>query len=466
MKYEAPDLVRVEKDDTLSGIAAKNQVSLDQLLAANPQIKNPNVLARGQRIRIPSKPIDFTLRFVNLVDQPPVGVRYRILLGTKELASGKVTQTQNEAHMKVAVGSRLSLHAQRIGDTAMVEVAQLVVKREHPVMLLRIRSAKLPSKTEAHPKTPSPPPPPPPKADKPAKPAGPPPGKQNDQGVDNAKGKNQQAQPEHKLVPGDCACGKDLTLDQLAAIFPSRKKTALEKFVAPMNTMMTKYAIDSCLRKSHALAQIGHESGGLYYMAEGLPKGVKEADVYDGYKGRGLIQITYKKNYESYGKYVGKDYLGDNKVKLEEVDAATDSAGWYWNNGAAEDLNPYADKNDLLLISTAINGAFNGFDDRAAIFKRAHKALACPSCKVAANQSAEYLKFEKSKIYDKRDVAFAWGLWSDPDSKKKGLTKDAAAAKAGYQRFLDLNEKKPIKKARFGFKKKEDMIKLAEDGVK
>jgi predicted chitinase/LysM repeat protein len=460
MKVEANDIVRVESGDTLSAIAAQNEISVEELLAANPQIKNRNVLAAGQRIHIPGKPIAFTLRFVNLVDKPPVGVRYKILLGTKELAAGNVTESHNEAHMKVKEGDRLSIHAQRIGDTALVEVAQLIVKRNHPVMLLRINSAKLPSQTAPHPKTP---PQPQPQANKPATP---PAAKQTDQGVDHAKGSNPQTQPEHKLLPGDCACGKDMTIDQLAAIFSARKKTDLEKFLVPMNTMMKKYAIDTCLRKSHALAQIGHESGSLRYLAEVLGKGVKEADVYDGYKGRGLIQITYKKNYENYGNYVGKNYLDANKVHLESVDAATDSAGWYWNNGAAEDLNPYADKNDLLLISTAINGAFNGFSDRAAIFKRAHKALLCPSCKVVANQSAEYLAFEKSKVYDNRDVAFAWGHWSDPGSKKSGVVKNAEAAKAGYARFLELNEKKPIKKARFGFKKTEDMIKLAMDSTK
>lgn len=460
MTSEIAKVVPVARDDTLSGIAFRNGVSVDEILASNPQIKNSNVLAVGQRIRIPVAKMDFTLRIINLADKPPVGVRYKIVLGAQVLAAGKVSKTDNEAHLRVAEGSRLSLYAQRLGDPILVEVAQLTVSRAHPVMLLRINSAKIPSKTEPHPKTPTAPPP---KAEKPTTPSGP---RQSDQGVDHAKGSNPQAQPEHKLVPGDCACGKDLTIDQLAAVFPSRKKVDLEKFLAPMNSMMGKYAIDSCLRKSHALAQIGHESGGLRYLAEVLGEGVNEADVYDGYKGRGLIQLTYKKNYENYGNHVGKNYLDKNKVKLEAVEAATDSAGWYWNNGAAEDLNPYADQNDLLLISTAINGAFNGFDDRAAIFKRAHKALRCPACKIEGNRSANYLVFAKSKIYEKRDIAFAWGYWSDPASKKSGLTKDAMAAQEGYKRFLELNVKTPIKKARFGFKNTNDMIKLATDSTK
>ena len=43
----------VRSGDTLGEIAAKNGVSLKELLAANPQIKNPNLIYPGQKIRIP-----------------------------------------------------------------------------------------------------------------------------------------------------------------------------------------------------------------------------------------------------------------------------------------------------------------------------------------------------------------------------------------------------------------------------
>jgi putative chitinase len=453
--------VEVRPHDSLWRIARSHHTTVKEILALNPQIKSPDTLAVGDRIKVPGDTMDFTLRLVNMVDRPPVGVKYQIQHDKKILAAGKVTERDNEVSFPVRVGAKLELLAQRIGDNVLQAAGHIVVDSKRPLMLLRLNSAKLPSGTDLHPKSP------PPGAKPPEKKAPPPAsGKKNDQGVDHSKSKNDAAQPEHILLPGDCACGKDLTIDQLVAVFSSRKKDALEKFLSPLNTMFKAYAIDSCLRKSHALAQIGHESGSLRYTAEVLAKGVKEADVYDGYKGRGLIQLTYKKNYQKYGDYVGKNYLDENKSKLEEVDPATDSAGWYWNNGTASDLNPYADKNDLLYISSAINGAFNGFDDRLAVFKRAHKALLAPSCKVEANRSTDYLAFDKSAIYDKRDVAFAWGLWSDDKSSKEGLTKNADHAKAGYKRFLELNETTPIKKPRFGFKKKEDMIKLATERSK
>jgi spore coat assembly protein SafA len=43
----------VERGDTLSEIAEKNGVSLSALIAANPQIKNPDLIYPGEKIRIP-----------------------------------------------------------------------------------------------------------------------------------------------------------------------------------------------------------------------------------------------------------------------------------------------------------------------------------------------------------------------------------------------------------------------------
>ena len=45
--------VTVRSGDTLSGIAAQNGVSLSSLIAANPQIKNPNLIYPGQTVHLP-----------------------------------------------------------------------------------------------------------------------------------------------------------------------------------------------------------------------------------------------------------------------------------------------------------------------------------------------------------------------------------------------------------------------------
>lgn len=50
----------VKRGDTLSGIAARQHVSLAALEKANPQIKNPNVIGVGQKLNVPGQRDSFT----------------------------------------------------------------------------------------------------------------------------------------------------------------------------------------------------------------------------------------------------------------------------------------------------------------------------------------------------------------------------------------------------------------------
>jgi LysM repeat protein len=49
-----PVLYVIKKNETLSKIATAHGITLDELLAANPQIKNPNKITEGQQITIPA----------------------------------------------------------------------------------------------------------------------------------------------------------------------------------------------------------------------------------------------------------------------------------------------------------------------------------------------------------------------------------------------------------------------------
>lgn len=396
----------------------------------------------------------------------PVGISYQVLNGEKLLAAGRISDGNNEVSFDVSDDQTLNLRAKGKGDAVFKTVLRIPVKREDPVVVVRINTAKFQSKTHAHPLTddssknlqqpifPGP-------NSHPAT-LGVPPGEQQfDQGLQSIRTHNFKKQPEHQIVPGECACDKDLTIDQLAAIFPSRKKSDLEKFLTAINSMLSSYSINTCLRKSHALAQIGHESGSLRYLVEVLPKGKREADVYDGYMGRGLIQLTLKANYKKYGDFKGLDFLGNNKFKLETIEYATDSAGWFWVYGKGIDLNLEADRNDLLMVSARVNGGYNGLDDRIAIFKRSHKALLVPACKISANRSANYLPFESSKLYDEAGAVFGWAWWHDSSNKLTGVQKDGKVAEDYYARFLLLNNARPLKKPRFNFDSVAAMVKYA-----
>ena len=46
------DYYTIQSGDTLSGIAAKFHTSINNLMALNPQIKNPNLIYAGKTIRI------------------------------------------------------------------------------------------------------------------------------------------------------------------------------------------------------------------------------------------------------------------------------------------------------------------------------------------------------------------------------------------------------------------------------
>jgi len=49
-----PFIYTIKKNETLLKIASNHGITLEQLLAANPQIKNPNKIAEGQQITIPA----------------------------------------------------------------------------------------------------------------------------------------------------------------------------------------------------------------------------------------------------------------------------------------------------------------------------------------------------------------------------------------------------------------------------
>ena len=264
--------------------------------------------------------------------------------------------------------------------------------------------------------------------------------------------------------------------------FPDRKKPVVEKYLPEINATMKHYEINSCLRKTHFLAQVGHESSELQYCAEILPKGVSEEKQYGGYKGRGLIQLTGKSNYEAYGNYIKQDLTGENRLKVEEPKLATDSAGWFWAHGIGKDLNIAADQNDLIFLSASINGGFNGYEgsatSRLSLIRNSVSALhvtSCPALEILFSTFPEFEKFaydsyklEKSKAFDIPDMAFAWGLWHDPDTKFKGVPKNKDQAKIGYSRYLELISEKPKKKPktkRFGFKSRELMDKRAEERI-
>ncbi len=89
------------------------------------------------------------------------------------------------------------------------------------------------------------------------------------------------------------------------------------------------------------------------------------------YRGRGLIQLTGKDNYERCGAAIGFN-LVENPQFLETPSLASLSAAWFWR---ANGLNALADVSDQERITRRINGGIHGLAQRKAMFELAKKVL-------------------------------------------------------------------------------------------
>lgn len=439
----------IQGGDTLSKLAKIHNTTVQSILHLNPDISDPNTLEIGQRIRIKKQLGSISLTFLDRNGHTPRGVEIQVKFDSSKKIERKLSENENFLSFQPNKRIDATVYAKLIGQTKFDKVISITPKDEDIHWALRIFSAKTTGKTAQHPGSAS---------KRNSLPREVPSNKEKPnitrpQSVTPINKADTEGRPLQEVLTGPCACNRDISIAEMSGIYLAQKREILEKFLPHINSTAKKYAIDSCLRKAHFLAQVGHESGRLRYTAEVLPKNTKEADVYDGYKGRGLIQITYGTNYKKYGTATDQDFLGTNRAKLEETKWATDSAGWFWVNGAALDLNPLADKNDLLAISSYINGAFNGYEDRKMLFKLAYRALSVNQCKNTSIKADEPLAFEQSRISSSRDLSFAWGCWNDKSSKKEGVKKSDEQRKAGYSKFFEIDEKTPEnkKRKRFGY---------------
>ena len=164
-----------------------------------------------------------------------------------------------------------------------------------------------------------------------------------------------------------------MQLDQLETIMPYAGDRAVA-FLDSLNAAMDEFSINTPLRQAAFLAQIAHESGSLRYVKEIATgrayenrKDLGNIKAGDGprYKGRGLIQITGRSNYQKLGAALGLDC--ENYPELLELRTnACRSAAWFW---ASHGLNELADVGEFQKITKRINGGYNGEAERLAIYQ-------------------------------------------------------------------------------------------------
>lgn len=136
---------------------------------------------------------------------------------------------------------------------------------------------------------------------------------------------------------------------------------------------------------AHVLAQVMHESGGLFYDREVWgPTPVQKR--YEGrkdlgniqpgdgskYRGYGPLQVTGRANTtEFYNWCRGRGLNPPDFVSRPELIATSPWAGWsvvwYWET---RKLNRYADSNDIEMITRRVNGGLNGYEDRLDYYDR------------------------------------------------------------------------------------------------
>lgn len=183
-----------------------------------------------------------------------------------------------------------------------------------------------------------------------------------------------------------------ITLPQLVQIMPGARLRA-GFFLAALNTAFARYEINSARRVGAFLAQVAHESGELRYVRElGSDHYLSQYDTgflavrlgntpeADGdgqrFRGRGLIQITGRRNYLACSQALfGDDRLLLQPQLLEQVQWACESAAWFWQSNG---LNELADKDQFTALTRRINGGLNGLEDRLRLWARA-KAVLCVS---------------------------------------------------------------------------------------
>lgn len=166
---------------------------------------------------------------------------------------------------------------------------------------------------------------------------------------------------------------------------------------------LEKNHIDTPKRIAAFIAQCAHESGGFSVTSENLNYSEKALNtvfgkyfiragrsaapyarnpekianiVYAGrmgnsspgdgwkYRGRGFIQLTGKNNYAKFQALNSRgDVLANPDLVAEDMNLSVLTAVWYWNTN---NLNKFADSGDHRGLTKAINGGFNGLDDRLA----------------------------------------------------------------------------------------------------
>lgn len=196
-----------------------------------------------------------------------------------------------------------------------------------------------------------------------------------------------------------------ITQEQLGACIGNNPY--LDHWTEALNKILPDYGIDTPQRVAAFVAQAAHESGNFTALHENLnyravtlrkvfPKyfptdemaaqyaqqpekianrvyanrmgnGPEESGDGFRYCGRGLIQLTGQQNYQNFADSI-ETPLEQIPDFLQTFEGAVQSACWFWENN---NLNQYADTDDILTMTKRINGGTIGLEDRKKHYEHA-----------------------------------------------------------------------------------------------
>lgn len=214
-----------------------------------------------------------------------------------------------------------------------------------------------------------------------------------------------------------------ITPNQLYDLFENTSMSVLDAYVNPLNDVMERYQINTDNRIAMFLAQTGHESGrykstriveSLNYKVSALnalfSRRISATDaarygrddatkqkaneesianaIYGGewgkknlgnelpgdgwkFRGRGLIQLTGRSNYQRFATAIGKT-IEDAAAYVETPKGACEAAGWFWK---VNDLNRFADNGDIVGCTKKVNGGDHGLAEREELYRDALRIL-------------------------------------------------------------------------------------------
>lgn len=134
-----------------------------------------------------------------------------------------------------------------------------------------------------------------------------------------------------------------------------------------LRKVFPKYFPTDTVAKQYASKQNKQEAIANRVYANRMGNGPESSGDGFRYCGRGLIQLTGYNNYQSFAESIGMDIL-DVPDYLGTFEGAVKSACWFWDKN---NLNQYADNEDLVTLTRRINGGTHGLDDRIDRYNRA-----------------------------------------------------------------------------------------------